>query len=198
MNGKTIAEKILSAHNVSEYDVSPGNIINAKVDLIMSHFGTAKVSLDFNKIKSLNKRKVFDPNKVVVRLESDLAVAADRDAVAVVGPQDVIAQVGILRLILDSDGIAGRHEDRVVEHIDVLRHRDQDSSRVVCVDQVVGDLARVIPDVAQRTDPLAARVEHVADDVAFVVGQDCFVRVVVDAVVTGGCRVPGSAQLDAD
>ena len=60
MNGKTIAEKILSAHNVSEYDVSPGNIINAKVDLIMSHFGTAKVSLDFNKIKSLNKRKVFE------------------------------------------------------------------------------------------------------------------------------------------
>ena len=65
MNGKTIAEKILLAHNISEYEVRPGNIINAKIDLIMSHFGTAKVSLDFNKINP-QKRIVFDPNKIVV------------------------------------------------------------------------------------------------------------------------------------
>ncbi|MFX1278084.1 MAG: 3-isopropylmalate dehydratase large subunit [Promethearchaeota archaeon] len=66
MDGKTIAEKILSVHNISEYEVKPGNIINARIDLIMSHFGTAKVSLDFNKIKPSEKRKVFDPNKIVV------------------------------------------------------------------------------------------------------------------------------------
>ena len=66
MTGKTIAEKILLAHNLSEKDSKPGDIINAKIDLIMSHFGTAKVSLDFNKIKPLEKRKVFDPQKIVV------------------------------------------------------------------------------------------------------------------------------------
>ena len=66
MTGKTIAEKILLAHNLSENNIKPGDIINAKIDLIMSHFGTAKVSLDFNKIKPLKKRKVFDPNKIVI------------------------------------------------------------------------------------------------------------------------------------
>jgi len=66
MNGKTIAEKILSTHNISEDDISPGKIISAKIDLVMSHFGTAKVSLDFNKIKPSQKRRVFDPNKIVV------------------------------------------------------------------------------------------------------------------------------------
>jgi len=65
MSGKTIAEKILSTHNISEYEVKPGNIITAKIDLIMSHFGTAKVSLDFNKLIP-SKRKVFAPNKIVV------------------------------------------------------------------------------------------------------------------------------------
>ncbi len=38
----------------------------AKIDLIMSHFGTAKVLLDFNKIRPSKKRKVFDPEKVVI------------------------------------------------------------------------------------------------------------------------------------
>lgn len=66
MTGKTIAEKILSAHNLSGNDVEPGDIINAKIDLIMSHFGTAKVSLDFNKIRPSKKRKVFDPDKIVI------------------------------------------------------------------------------------------------------------------------------------
>ncbi len=66
MSGKTIAEKILSEHNLSESDIKPGNIINAKLDLVMSHFGTAKVALDFNKIKPARKRKVFDPNKIVI------------------------------------------------------------------------------------------------------------------------------------
>lgn len=66
MTGKTIAEKILSAHSLSGNDVEPGDIINAKIDLIMSHFGTAKVSLDFNKIRPSKKRKVFDPDKIVI------------------------------------------------------------------------------------------------------------------------------------
>jgi len=69
MSGKTIAEKILSEHNLSKNDIKPGDIINAKLDLIMSHFGTAKVALDFNKIRPTVKRKVFDPNKIVVLLD---------------------------------------------------------------------------------------------------------------------------------
>jgi 3-isopropylmalate/(R)-2-methylmalate dehydratase large subunit len=66
MSGKTIAEKILAAHSLSGIDFKPDDIITAKLDLIMSHFGTGKTILDFNKIRPPKKRKVFDPNKIVV------------------------------------------------------------------------------------------------------------------------------------
>lgn len=66
MSGKTIAQKILKAHSISEGNANPDDIIIAKVDLIMSHFGTAKVLLDFSKIRPSKKRKVFDPEKIVI------------------------------------------------------------------------------------------------------------------------------------
>jgi len=47
MSSKTIAEKILASHSLSGTDFKPGDIINAKLDLIMSHIGTGKVVLDF-------------------------------------------------------------------------------------------------------------------------------------------------------
>lgn len=62
--GKTIAEKILGNH--SGKDVNPGEFVTAKIDLIMSHIGTAKVALDFGKIRPARMRKVFDPDKIVV------------------------------------------------------------------------------------------------------------------------------------
>ena len=66
MSGQTIAEKILAAHSLSDGEVKTGDIINARLDLVMSHIGTAKVLLDFNKIRPSKNRKVFDPNKIVV------------------------------------------------------------------------------------------------------------------------------------
>ncbi|MBD3255050.1 MAG: homoaconitate hydratase family protein [Candidatus Lokiarchaeota archaeon] len=62
----TIAEKILSTHVIGDGEIVPENIINAKIDLIMSHFGTAKVLLDFRKIRPSKKRKVFDPSKIII------------------------------------------------------------------------------------------------------------------------------------
>ena len=66
MSGQTIAEKILAAHSISDGDIKTGDIINARLDLVMSHIGTAKVVLDFNKIRPSKNRKVFYPNKIVV------------------------------------------------------------------------------------------------------------------------------------
>ena len=66
MSGKTIAEKILGSHSLTGENVKVNEIILAKVDLIMSHIGTAKVFLDFQKIRPPKKRKVFDPDKIVV------------------------------------------------------------------------------------------------------------------------------------
>ncbi|MHA1298425.1 MAG: 3-isopropylmalate dehydratase large subunit [Candidatus Helarchaeota archaeon] len=61
----TIAEKILAAH-CDKDSVKPGDYITAKIDLIMSHIGTAKVAVDFGKIRPSKLRKVFDPEKIVV------------------------------------------------------------------------------------------------------------------------------------
>ena len=69
MSGKTIAEKILAAHSLSDIDISPGKIINAKIDLILSHFGTARVVLDYGRIRPSKLRKVFDQSKIVVILD---------------------------------------------------------------------------------------------------------------------------------
>ncbi len=66
MSSQTIAEKILATHSLSGSDIKADDIINAKLDLIMSHIGTGKVVIDFNKIRPSKKRKVFDPNKIVV------------------------------------------------------------------------------------------------------------------------------------
>ena len=66
MSGKTIAEKILAAHSLSDIEISPGNMINAKIDLILSHFGTARIVLDYRRIRPSKLRKVFDPSKIVV------------------------------------------------------------------------------------------------------------------------------------
>ena len=68
MVGKTIAEKILTNHSLSQNDVKPGDIINAKVDLIMALVLAANVILNFRKIRPASMRKVFDPNKVILNL----------------------------------------------------------------------------------------------------------------------------------
>ena len=81
--GKTIAEKILGAHNVDgNTDVKPGDFINGKIDLIMSHIGTAKVALDFGKVRPAKVRKVFDPNKVAVIFDHYVPAPSEKWAFA--------------------------------------------------------------------------------------------------------------------
>ncbi len=78
MSGKTIAEKILASHSLSGTDFKPDDIINAKLDLIMSHIGTGKVVLDFNKIRPSKKRKIFDPSKIVVLFDHYVPAPSER------------------------------------------------------------------------------------------------------------------------
>ncbi|MBS4026790.1 MAG: 3-isopropylmalate dehydratase large subunit [Clostridia bacterium] len=62
--GMTITEKILAAHGGLD-SVVPGQIINAKVDLVLANELSALVAIDeFYKIKGAER--VFDPNKVVI------------------------------------------------------------------------------------------------------------------------------------
>ncbi len=62
MSGKTIAEKILSAH--SGQDVSAGEIAICNVDRIMMH--DANGPLAIRAFREMGGTKVFDPDKVVV------------------------------------------------------------------------------------------------------------------------------------
>ena len=60
--GRTIAEKILAAKS-GEREVQPGQIVNAKVDLAMSHENAALVKKHFEK---LGIDHVWDPEKIVL------------------------------------------------------------------------------------------------------------------------------------
>ena len=61
--GMTITEKILASH-CSESSVKPGDLVFAKIDLVLSlDIGTAGVIKVF---EAMGAEKVFDPEKVVL------------------------------------------------------------------------------------------------------------------------------------
>ncbi len=59
----TLAEKILAAHS-NKKRVSPGEFINARVDLILANDITAPIAI--KEFQRIGINKVFDPNKVVM------------------------------------------------------------------------------------------------------------------------------------
>lgn len=64
--GMTITEKILAAH-AGEKSVAPGQLINAKVDLVLGNDATTPIAIDqFEKYMNTD---IFDPNKVVFVLD---------------------------------------------------------------------------------------------------------------------------------
>ncbi len=60
--GQTIAEKIL-ANRSGEHEVQPGQIVNAKVDLAMSHENAALVKKHF---EELGLERVWNPERIVL------------------------------------------------------------------------------------------------------------------------------------
>jgi 3-isopropylmalate/(R)-2-methylmalate dehydratase large subunit len=61
--GATITEKILAAHSGRER-VRPGEIINARLDLVVAHEVTTPPAIV--QLEKLGVRKVFDPSRIVV------------------------------------------------------------------------------------------------------------------------------------
>ncbi|MBU1704281.1 MAG: 3-isopropylmalate dehydratase large subunit [Nanoarchaeota archaeon] len=61
--GMTITEKILAKH-CGKDSVKPGELINAKIDLVLCHDITTTPAIDM--LEKAGMDKVFDPNKVVV------------------------------------------------------------------------------------------------------------------------------------
>lgn len=61
--GMSITEKILAAHSGKEF-VSPGELVNAKVDLVMGHDLSAPLAI--HEIEAIGASKIFDRHKVVL------------------------------------------------------------------------------------------------------------------------------------
>jgi len=61
--GMTITEKILAAHAGKEH-VSPGELINAKIDLVLGNDITAPVAI--HEFEKIGVNQVFDPKKVAL------------------------------------------------------------------------------------------------------------------------------------
>ncbi len=58
-----LAEKILAAH-AGKKEVTPGEFINARVDMVLSNDITAPIAI--NEFRRLGVKKVFDPSKIVM------------------------------------------------------------------------------------------------------------------------------------
>ncbi|HEY3424217.1 MAG TPA: 3-isopropylmalate dehydratase large subunit [Negativicutes bacterium] len=76
--GMTIGEKIL-ARACGKDVVSPGEIINAKVDLCMSNDGTTHLNIDIFE-KQLKGEKVFDPAKVIFIVDHNVPAESPKTA----------------------------------------------------------------------------------------------------------------------
>jgi 3-isopropylmalate/(R)-2-methylmalate dehydratase large subunit len=63
VSGQTITEKILAAHTGKER-VVPGEIVNARIDLIVCHEVTTPPAVGM--LRKLGIERVFDPSKIVV------------------------------------------------------------------------------------------------------------------------------------
>ena len=80
--GMTLAEKILAAHS-GKQSVSPGDLINVKVDLVMANDITAPIAIE--QYRKLGVRDVFDKQRVVF-VPSHFAPARDIATAASVLP----------------------------------------------------------------------------------------------------------------
>ncbi len=61
-----LAEKILAAHT-DRKQVSPGEFVNARVDVILANDITAPIAI--REFKKIGVSRVFDPKKVVMVLD---------------------------------------------------------------------------------------------------------------------------------
>ena len=59
----TVTEKILAAHAGREY-VSPGELVNARIDVIMGH--DLSVPLAIHEIEAIGATRVFDPARIIL------------------------------------------------------------------------------------------------------------------------------------
>lgn len=113
--GYTITEKILLAHTTLA-DISPGQLINARVDIALGNDITAPIAI--NEFKKAGGKKVFDENKVALVLDhftpnKDISSAQQCKAVREFAHEQRITHfyeggnVGIEHALLPEQGIVG-------------------------------------------------------------------------------------------
>ncbi|MFO7677265.1 MAG: aconitase family protein [Thermoplasmatota archaeon] len=76
--GQTIAEKILSNHNIEKKKVFADDFVDASIDCAMSHDNTGLISSIFKKI---GKKKVWNPNDIVIVLDHRTPANTEQTAI---------------------------------------------------------------------------------------------------------------------
>jgi len=108
----TIAEKILAAH-AGKGGVTPGEIINVQVDVVMVHDLGADLAID--SFREIGAKKVFDPKKIVlvidhlVQAKNAVAAAATRKMRQFAREQGIeyyeVGRTGICHVFLPEQGL---------------------------------------------------------------------------------------------
>ncbi len=125
---------------------------------------------------------------VVIGGETGLAVVGHGDAVAAADPDDVVAQVVVVRALLDADTVALGLVDGIVDDLGAGAELHEDGLVQVGVDQVIDDL---VIEINPGVDAHQVRINDVVEDRGAVAGEDAGVGVVVDAVFTDEVIVAG-------
>lgn len=89
--GLTITEKIFARH-AGEHSVRPGQLVNAKVDKILSHDITTTPAINLLKEHNL---KIFDPSRVIITLDHFVPAKDVASATMVQKIRDWTKEVGI-------------------------------------------------------------------------------------------------------
>ena len=99
--GATISEKIL-ARASGQKSVEPGDIVEAKVDVAMSHDNAALVSRVF---KSIGVKRVWDPSRIVILFDHRVPANSVQTAEGHRAVREFVRSQGILHFYDMSEGI---------------------------------------------------------------------------------------------
>ena len=87
----TIAEKILAAKSGLR-SVSPGELVTARPDRVMSHDNAGLVIRHF---RSIGAEKVFDPSKIIIPLDHRVPAESEQTAIAHKSIREFVEEQGI-------------------------------------------------------------------------------------------------------
>ena len=127
----TVTEKILAAH-AGKDNVSPGELVNARVDVIMGH--DLSMPLAIHEMEAIGAKKVFDPDRIVLVPDhctpnKDIRAAENCKRMReFAGQQGIshyyeVGEMGIAHALLPEKGLV-LEPPQAISHLDYITHDD--------------------------------------------------------------------------